>query len=167
MNTVIELADYMQRVAEVDFDFCQDTAQEISIELRRLAAIEQAALNVLSWIEANHRPPVRDAIPVGRMAGVRLEALAYLYESLGKPTIQSGLREYPPMVSPDAKDAARYRFIRDNLAGPSGASDSIGLLGFRSIPADFTFDSIFEHDVNAAIDKAMEANHGLPNVPTS
>jgi len=38
----IELADYMQRVAEVDFDFSQDTAQEISKELRRLHAENEA-----------------------------------------------------------------------------------------------------------------------------
>lgn len=42
----------------------------------------KAAKEVISYIEAAHRPPVRDEIEFGRMARVRLHALADLREAL-------------------------------------------------------------------------------------
>jgi hypothetical protein len=42
----------------------------------------RAAREVMSYIEAAHRPPVRDEIEHGRMARVRLHALASLREAL-------------------------------------------------------------------------------------
>jgi hypothetical protein len=42
----------------------------------------KAAKEVISYIEAAHRPPVRDELECGRMARVRLHALADLREAL-------------------------------------------------------------------------------------
>ena len=42
----------------------------------------RAAKEVLSWIEAEHRPPVRDELECGRKARVRLHALADLRDAV-------------------------------------------------------------------------------------
>lgn len=47
-------------------------------------ALRKAAGQVLSWIEAKHRPPVADQLETGRMALVRLHALADLDAAMGK-----------------------------------------------------------------------------------
>jgi hypothetical protein len=44
--------------------------------------LETAARNVLQWVEAKHRSPVRDAVETGRMVQVRLHALAELADAL-------------------------------------------------------------------------------------
>jgi hypothetical protein len=60
------------------------------------------------------------------------------------------------------KDAARYRYVVDNLAAlceyPDGETgDEIGVLSFKSIkPAKFNIDYDFPYAVNQAIDAAMQ-----------
>jgi hypothetical protein len=49
-----------------------------------IEALRKAALEVLIWTEANHRPPVADQLEVGRSALVRLHALAGLHAALNK-----------------------------------------------------------------------------------
>lgn len=53
-----------------------------SPEVRRLRNIEKAAFSVLSYTQAKHRPPVREAIPCGETAAVRVHALADLHDAL-------------------------------------------------------------------------------------
>lgn len=53
-----------------------------SPEVQRLRNIEKAALGVLNWTQATHRPPVREAIPCGETAAVRVHALADLHDAL-------------------------------------------------------------------------------------
>lgn len=50
-------------------------------------ALRKAAGQVLSWIEAKHRPPVPDLFEHGRMALVRLHALAELHEAMSTDAI--------------------------------------------------------------------------------
>lgn len=57
-----------------------------SPEIQRLRAIEIAAQSVLDWTEIRHRPPVREAIPIGESAGVRVHALADLHDALRADT---------------------------------------------------------------------------------
>lgn len=51
-------------------------------KIERLQAVEKAAGNVLGWIEASHRPPVRDVFEFGRGVSVRLHALADLQTAI-------------------------------------------------------------------------------------
>ncbi|KAA0910652.1 hypothetical protein [Pusillimonas sp. ANT_WB101] len=53
-----------------------------SPEVQRLRNIEKAALDVLSWTQAKHRPPVREALPCGESVTVRVHALADLHDAL-------------------------------------------------------------------------------------
>lgn len=48
----------------------------------RLRAIARAAQSVLSFTESAHRPPVREAIPTGATAAVRVHELANLHDAL-------------------------------------------------------------------------------------
>ena len=56
--------------------------KEAGVASESLNALVRAAREVMSWTEASHRPPVRDELECGRMAGVRLHALAELREAL-------------------------------------------------------------------------------------
>ena len=47
-------------------------------------ALRNAAFEVLNWIEAKHRPPIADQFEHGRMALVRLHALAGLHAVMNK-----------------------------------------------------------------------------------
>ena len=47
-----------------------------------LKGLVKAGRKVMSWVEAAHRPPVRDEFEHGRMARVRIHALADLREAL-------------------------------------------------------------------------------------
>lgn len=47
-----------------------------------LFKVFEAAKSLLSWVEAPHRPPVRDNLETGRMVLVRLHALADLHDAL-------------------------------------------------------------------------------------
>lgn len=48
----------------------------------QMRALQKAAEAVLRWVEAKHRPPVREEIPTGAMALVRLDALADLHDAI-------------------------------------------------------------------------------------
>ena len=72
----------------IEEDMTCDGDAEIAAELRRLHALNagllEAGKSVISWTEAAHRPPVRDDMEFGRMANVRLHALADLYAAIAK-----------------------------------------------------------------------------------
>lgn len=53
-----------------------------SEQVQRLRKIELAAKGVLDWTESAHRPPVREDIPVGKSASVRVNALADLHDAI-------------------------------------------------------------------------------------
>lgn len=58
--------------------------------LRENEALKIASQNVLDCTEAAHRPPVRQVLECGGMAGVRIHALADLHEALyGKAIAQA------------------------------------------------------------------------------
>lgn len=91
MTTETVLTD--EQIAEIcrsmppyptDAQFARAIEQAVlqSPEIQRLQGIEEAAQGVLDWTEAKHRPPVREAIPVGEYAGVRVHALADLHDAL-------------------------------------------------------------------------------------
>lgn len=63
-------------------DGIAEALREAADEIERMESIEQAARNVLGWIEASHRPPVRDVIEFGRSVSVRLHALADLQTAI-------------------------------------------------------------------------------------
>lgn len=63
-------------------DGIAEALREAADEIERMESIEQAARNVLVWIEASHRPPVRDVIEFGRGVSVRLHALADLQTAI-------------------------------------------------------------------------------------
>ena len=50
--------------------------------LPKLAELISAAQGVIEWVEASHRPPVRDKLEGGLMVLVRLHALADLHDAL-------------------------------------------------------------------------------------
>lgn len=56
--------------------------KEAGVSSESLNALVKAGREVMSWTEASHRPPMRDELECGRMAGVRLHALADLREAL-------------------------------------------------------------------------------------
>ena len=59
--------------------------ERVNAELKaEVEGLRKAAGEVLSWIEAKHRPPVADQVEHGRMALVRLHALAELDAALGQ-----------------------------------------------------------------------------------
>ena len=59
--------------------------ERVNAELKaEVEGLRKAAGEVLSWIEARHRPPVADQVEHGRMALVRLHALAELDAALGQ-----------------------------------------------------------------------------------
>jgi len=47
-----------------------------------LTDVIKAAQRILEWTEIAHRPPMRDRLEVGRMAMVRVHALADLHDAL-------------------------------------------------------------------------------------
>ena len=53
-------------------------------QVERLSKIESAAKALMGWIEAKHRPPVREEFERGTMASVRLHALADLHDALSE-----------------------------------------------------------------------------------
>ena len=59
--------------------------ERVNAELKaEVEGLRKAAGEVLSWIEAKHRPPVADQVEHGRMALVRLHALAELDAAMGQ-----------------------------------------------------------------------------------
>ncbi|MBI6885808.1 hypothetical protein [Pseudomonas putida] len=79
-----------------------------SVSKPHLENLVRAAGEVISYTEAEHRPPVRDAIEHGRMALVRIHALADLlqavlpFDSLVKPSLMSNL---PPLMDSRQQNA--------------------------------------------------------------
>ena len=60
----------------------QHTQGRIVVNPIQLDQIIGAARDLLTWIEVEHRPPVRDKIEAGRMVRVRLHALADLHDAV-------------------------------------------------------------------------------------
>ena len=52
-------------------------------EIAHLKRIKESAIDLMQWIEVEHRPPVKDAIEGGRMVNVRLHSLADLNSAIG------------------------------------------------------------------------------------
>ncbi len=81
-----QLASVLQKLDEVK---AENTALRHELKNRVSAPqlpldadLLRASREVLQWIEAKHRPPVRDELECGRMANVRLHALADLHEAV-------------------------------------------------------------------------------------
>jgi len=55
-----------------------------------LTDLIKAAQGVLEWTEIAHRPPMRDRLEIGRLARVRLHALADLQDALTDYSIMKG-----------------------------------------------------------------------------
>lgn len=60
------------------------TVETVRLErkVREVRHVLHAAEALLGWTEAKHRPPVREEIPVGAMALVRVHALADLHDAV-------------------------------------------------------------------------------------
>ncbi|MNI90974.1 hypothetical protein [Pseudomonas sp. ACN5] len=71
-----------QKAVDALFEVC--SIETIAGLVAENEALRNAASEVLDWTEANHRPPVADRFEHGRMALVRLHALADLHAALGK-----------------------------------------------------------------------------------
>lgn len=99
-----------QKCLEPDvFDFIPPFKSEFSTPGQDAAALHRAAMNILSFIECSHRPPVRDRLEGGRMVSVRLHALADL---------QDAVDNYVPaaIINPDdAVDANRFRILESYI----------------------------------------------------
>lgn len=67
-----------------------EVARSTEREIMQLAEVEylrKAASEVLNWTEAKHRPPIADQFEHGRMALVRLHALADLHAAISKESL--------------------------------------------------------------------------------
>lgn len=77
----VELRQYMATIYD---GYIAPAIEEQAQDLPRLQmrTLLKAAEGVLRWIEAKHRPPVREEIPTGAMALVRIDALADLHDAV-------------------------------------------------------------------------------------
>ena len=69
--------------------------ERIRLDERASGPLIKAAIGVLSDTEAGHRPPVRDRLECGRMAGVRVAALANLHDAVATIKPEFGQRMTP------------------------------------------------------------------------
>ncbi len=68
--------------------FASSIATPPAAQRKPLTDVIKAAQGVLEWTEITHRPPVRDRLEIGRMAMVRVHALADLHDALASRGIK-------------------------------------------------------------------------------
>jgi hypothetical protein len=75
------------RMALARFSYAASVNEQDAKDAQKLI---DAAKQVLNWTEAEHRPPIREAFPSGRMARVRVHALADLHDAVAAIAQQGG-----------------------------------------------------------------------------
>lgn len=64
-------------------------ADQLRAMQTEIAALREVGQDVLDWTELAHRPPVRELVPCGGMALVRIHALANLHDVMHKDIAQA------------------------------------------------------------------------------
>lgn len=95
----LERNTYGNEAAEL-FEALTAALAEQPAQQEPLTDVIKAAQGVLEWTEIAHRPPKRDQLEAGRMAMVRLHALADLHDALtahGIKAYHGGEQWNPPL----------------------------------------------------------------------